>query len=131
MSNPISDSTLGQLHRTLGQTALRAAVSASNLANVDTPGYRALAAQFPETLADAGLEPLRTAPGHLGALDMGSSGATLVEAPSARMRMDGNTVDVDVEMTQLGSFQGRYGAAVQMVRKRFALMRLAVTDGRG
>lgn len=131
MSNSISDPTLGLLHRSLGQTALRAAVSASNLANVDTPGYRALAASFPEAMAEAGLEPMRTTSGHLGSLSTGAGGATLVEAPSARMRMDGNTVDVDVEMTQLGSYQGRYGAAVQMVRKRFALMRLAVTDGRG
>ncbi len=122
-----NDGTLAVLRTTLHQASVRAAVAASNMANVDTPGYRATEARFPELAPGAlpGVRLDRTDSEHFGPSEDGPE-ALITEGPITRMRTDGNTVDVDLEMTRFASVQGRYKAASQMVRKRFALMRYAV-----
>ena len=75
-----------------------------------------------------GLAPLRTDPGHLGAAPPRQA-HRIVESPATRIRGDGNTVDIDREMTSLAVLQGRYTAATQMVKTRFALLEYAVTSG--
>ncbi len=130
MIGPVRDATVTLLHRALERASRRVSAVASNLANVDTPGYRAVDARFEDALAGAGrLEPLRTHPNHLDPAAERAS-AAIVEREPRRMRNDGNTVDVDFEMTLLASLQGRYQAAAELVRKRFALLVYAVTDGR-
>ena len=125
------DPTVEALRATLGRAARRAEVAASNLANVDTPGYRAVKAVFPElTAAQGGLRAARTREGHIAPGAGRGERGTLVEAPADRMRADGNTVDIDLEMTRLAATEGRFRTAAQMVRKRFALLIYAANDGR-
>ncbi len=132
MSQPVQDATIALLGRTLGRVASETSIVASNLANVDTPGYRAMQVVFRDVLRDAqgGLGPLRTDPAHLGAAHPDGKGK-LVEAPVTRIRMDGNTVDVDGEMTRFATLQGRYNATAEMLKKRFGLLEYAVTTGGG
>jgi len=126
------DSTVEALRFVLGRTSRRAEVVASNLANVDTPGYRALQVTFDEMLpGKGGLEAVRTDPGHASAGSTSASRGRVTELPATRMRIDGNTVDVDREMTMMAMVQGRYRATAELLRKRFALLTYAATDGRG
>jgi flagellar basal-body rod protein FlgB len=120
------------LHRALDRAALNTAVVASNLANVDTPGYRALEARFAELIGSLrpGQEIARTDPRHAGPELAPDTPALIVEAEPRGVRADGNTVDVDHEMTRLAALRGRFEVAAQLVRKRFALLRYAATDGR-
>ncbi len=131
MPQPVEDATVAALRKALERASRRAAVTASNLANVDTPGYRALEMTFDDALAaSGGVAPARTNPAHLsGPGGRGTDGAVR-EASATRMRNDGNTVDVDREMTLLAETQGRYQGAAEMVRKRFGLLIYAGTDGR-
>lgn len=132
MTQPTRDPTVDLLGDALDRLALRAAVVSSNLANVETPGYRALQVEFEEQLALAReIELSHTARGHQGPGDRPSSRPILSEAPATRMRPDGNTVDLDGEMTRLSAVQGQYRAEAELVRKRFALLRYAAMDGRG
>ena len=48
MSEMNADTTIGALRRLLDETSVHAAVTWSNLANVDTPGFRAQRAEFAE-----------------------------------------------------------------------------------
>ena len=129
----MSDLTVDLLRGTLDRASTLSSVTASNLANVDTPGYRAQKAEFDETLDALGgdLELSRTHSGHILPPDDPRPQAIVSDAPADRMRMDGNTVDIDRQMTELARLQGRYAAAAQLVRKRFVLIRLALTDGKG
>ena len=129
MSEPVGDATIDALRTVLGRTSRRAAVVASNLVNVDTPGYRALDVEFSEPLELAS-EMRRTDSRHLSARANPAFRGSFVEAPVTRVRSDGNTVDVDREMTLFAMLQGRYRASAEMLRKRFALWLYAVTDGR-
>lgn len=123
------DPAVAALQRTLGRTSQRTEAVASNLANLDTPGYRALDVEFRDPQS-FGIEMDRTRARHLGAATDPASRGRLVEVPAARVRNDGNTVDIDREMTLFAMLQGRYRASAQMLRKRFALWLYAVTDGR-
>jgi flagellar basal-body rod protein FlgB len=129
----VSDLTIDLLQGALGRTSTRSSVTSANLANVDTPGYRAVKVEFEETLGGVQqeLELSATHPDHVNPQASGGPPAILSDAPADRMRVDGNTVDIDREMTELARLQGRYATAAQLVRKRFALIRLALTDGRG
>lgn len=123
------DRTVSLLDRTLDRASLRGSIVAANVANVDTPGYRALQVVFDDVLAAAGgLTPLRTDPAHMSAGPPGGA-HRFVEGPLARIRPDGNSVDVDREMTALAALQGRYSAAAEMLKKRFGLLEYAVTSG--
>ncbi len=131
MTERVHDSTVAMLRTALERAAKRSALVASNLANVDTPDYRALDVQFQEALeisSSVGVE--RTNPRHLPAGPSLEDPGAVVEVAAGRVRNDGNTVDVDREMTMLAALQGRYQSAAEMVRKRFALLIYAATDGR-
>ena len=129
MRQIVFEPTVDVLARTLDRVSQRGAVVAANLANVDTPGYRAMEVVFDDVLrSQGGLELLRTEPGHLGHAAPAAPG-TAVESAATRAREDGNTVDLDQQMTLLAALQGRYTATTQMLRKRFALLEYAVTSG--
>lgn len=131
MPRPIEDATVAALRVVLSQNSRRATVIASNMANVDTPGYKAMAVSFEESLEETGrVEPARTQARHLGSGPDARALGTLVESPATRIRNDGNTVDIDREMTLLAGVQGRYQSAAELVRKRFGLLMYAGTDGR-
>lgn len=125
-----ADATVQALRGVLGRSSRRAQVVASNLANVDTPGYRALEVYFPDPVPRSfDIELQGSSPGHLSPVADESVRGRLTEAPVTRTRMDGNTVDVDREMTHLAMSSGRYRSAVEMLRKRFALLVYAASDG--
>jgi flagellar basal-body rod protein FlgB len=131
MTERVEDPTVAALRTTLTRASRRAALVASNLANVDTPGYQALDLAFQEALGSVGTPGLETThTGHIGTAPRGNDTGMVVTQPATRVRNDGNTVDVDREMTLLAAMQGRYSAAAEMVRKRFALLLYSATDGR-
>ena len=131
MLEPVNDATVATLRLALDRASRRAALVASNLANLDTPGYRSVDLE-PAPFAALGQVPelQRTDAGHLAGSGGPQAQEIVAEVPATRVRNDGNTVDVDREMTLLASLQGRYQAAAELVRKRFALLMYAATDGR-
>lgn len=131
MAFRLDDSTTFELHRSLNRLSRRAAASVSNLANIDTPGYRAVAVRFDENAGKLGVK--RTDGRHLGGGSAGDPTAVhgrVVEAPATRIRSDGNTVDIDVEMARLAASQDHFTAVTRLVGKRFALLRYVASDGR-
>lgn len=131
MPERVGDVTVAALHLALDRASRRAALVASNLANLDTPGYRSVdLVPAPDVGFTGGLDLSRTDAGHLPELPGPAAPDYVAEVPATRVRNDGNTVDVDREMTLLGALQGRYQTAAELVRKRFALLVYAATDGR-
>jgi flagellar basal-body rod protein FlgB len=115
------DPTLSGLAEALTLYQHRHEVIASNLANVETPGYRAQELDFAATLKDAfkaaGPErsPSATPP-------------DVVTDASAPPRADGNTVDVDLQMAKLAQNGGKYVALARILQQRIAQMKFAI-DG--
>lgn len=109
----------------LNMRAARQELLASNIANADTPNYKARDIDFASALknamagAPAGLPVVKTAPAHLE----GNSGASIMGAPvmyrkPVQPSADGNTVDMDVERAQFADNALRYEASVRFVSER-------------
>jgi flagellar basal-body rod protein FlgB len=90
-------------------------VLATNIANLETPGYRARDLQFKEAL-QAAFEAEGTPP-----VD-----ARVVDKPSGVGRADGNTVDLDMEMARLADNRGSYTTYAEILARRFAGLRRAI-----
>jgi len=111
------------LERVLDQSALRHQVIATNLANVDTPGYRTRDLHpFAGEIEQAMAEPESP---------FGEASFTPVarEIPGLLERPDGNNVSVERESLLLAQNQLRYQAAVQFLKAEFHRLSSAITGG--
>jgi flagellar basal-body rod protein FlgB len=114
--------------------AERGRVLASNIANADTPNYKARDFDFQQALAaaTAGTGPAKTVaiattqPGHMGAPGAsGASPALLYRAP-LQNSVDGNTVDVDVERANFAENSVRYEATLRFINGQIKMMTTAI-----
>lgn len=117
--------------------AQRQQLLASNIANADTPNYKARDIDFKSSLQSAlARDPsanslTKTNPSHLdGNADgsAGTDGATLLYRTPVQPSADGNTVDIDVERNQFADNAVRYEAGLTMITSQIKDM-LAVIQG--
>lgn len=125
----VEDKMIGKLDETLRfhQTVLalraeRQQVLASNIANADTPNYKARDIDFTAALkgalskSGAAMPPalVKTAAAHFSGTPAGvtATGAPLLYRTPAQGSVDGNTVDMDAERNQFLDNALRYEAAV-------------------
>ncbi|MBZ0126991.1 MAG: flagellar basal body rod protein FlgB [Rhodocyclaceae bacterium] len=115
------DDTLGFHQRALGLRAYRQEVLASNIANADTPHYKARDLDFKASLQGAiggrggPLDLVRTAPRHLPAGGNAPAGARLLYRSETQSSVDGNTVDMDVERAAFAENALQYEASVTFI----------------
>lgn len=106
----------------LSLRASRQELLASNIANADTPNYKAKDIDFASALQNAmsGSSPklpvAQTASAHLDGNAGGSIlGAPLMYRKPLQPSADGNTVDMDVERAQFADNALRYEASVKFI----------------
>lgn len=106
----------------------RQTVAAANLAQADTPGYRARAVVgFAETWAGGGSGPFAlraTRPGHL--VDAPRAGAARVIEASHPASPDGNTVSIEAEMAQAARARGDHDRALGVYRTGLTVLRASL-----
>jgi flagellar basal-body rod protein FlgB len=125
------DSITKGLTKSLDVAALRQKVTAQNIANLNTPGYKRSYVSFSEELSKA-REKLflkTTDPRHLSGRGTGEKPRVRVESSTSR-RSDGNNVDLDQEMLEMVSNQLRYNVLVQKTSDRYAEWRYIINEGR-
>ncbi len=103
---------------------------ANNIANSDTPGYKAARVNFEDYLYDA-LRPriqlTVTNPMHV----RGRHGDTIaVTLDTTSVTPDGNSVDIDKEMAEISANAYYYTAVSRQLTAEFSLLRRAITEGR-
>lgn len=128
MTDPIKglfDSTFAGLERSLDLTWQRNQAIASNIANAETPQYRAADLTFADELErafDPGKSELAaTHPKHLGVGE--ATRSHLVPDYSGVTRPDGNNVDIDLQMGRLTANGSDYTKSAQLIRKEFSDLR--------
>lgn len=131
------DKTTQALGAALNMRLLKHNVISSNVANAETPNYHAKKLDFEEALARAvdldGMRGLNTSsPEHfaLGGRGPSSVGPDIYENPEGAVNNDGNTVDLEKEMSALAENTIMYKAALQLINKKLAALRYAATEGR-
>lgn len=119
----------------LGLRQERQKVLASNIANADTPGYKARDMDFASELekavsqgrpAQGGLELARTSARHLAGQGLASPGHDLLYRVPAQPSLDGNTVDMDRERSQFADNSVRYQAALTILNRRIQGLKTAM-----
>jgi flagellar basal-body rod protein FlgB len=137
MSNGLFDKTINGLASSISLRQVRNNVTASNIANAETPGYHAKRVDFEEALSRAldmdGMNSLSTSsPDHfaLGSVPAAKTKPDVYEDPEGAVNNDGNTVDIEKEMSALSENAILYKAALQLINKKMAALKYAASEGR-
>jgi flagellar basal-body rod protein FlgB len=131
------DKYLGVHAQALNLRSQRTELLAANLANADTPGYRARDIDFKSALAHAngmansvtpGVRLQTTSAGHIGPTTVNGSPAPELKyrtplAPS----LDGNTVDAQLEQAAFAENTVRYQATLSFLSSKFRGLMTAIT----
>ncbi len=130
MPSLLSDSALQAATLALDGLSLRQQIIGHNLANVDTPGYKAQQVNFESTLRRAldedtpqDLTLAKTDDAHLPFRDESTHFTDITLRQGGSTRADGNNVDIDVEMVQMTETNVRYQALTQLASKKLLLLR--------
>ena len=110
--------------------ALREGVVATNVANADTPGYRAKdVVSFADSYRTEHAQPMRaTRPGHLGA--NGSYTVSVIEDPAPDSSSpDGNGVSIEDEMVKAVDVKRQHARALAIYKSSLNVLRASL--GRG
>ena len=109
--------------------AARQRTIANNVANVDTPNFKASEVRFEDTLKAAITRGSSSSSGNVdpdqGSLNAAASRITLSDATSTRG--DGNNVDIDREMEMLGEANLNYSALTQVMTTRIGILRNVIS----
>ncbi|MBH0188312.1 MAG: flagellar basal body rod protein FlgB [Nitrospira sp.] len=134
----IFDRTMQLLERNLDLRSARQRVIASNLANEETPGYRASELNFMDQLRSAhqGRLPVvlaATQPRHFGL--HGPQGVQAIagklnEVPAGDLPLDANSVNLELEMAKLSDNAMQYNTAATILAKKFHGLLNVIREGR-
>lgn len=159
MSGVLNDPTLDVMSRALDGLAHRENAIATNLANIDTPGYQPVSVDFETALQDAAQAAGAAGLTGGGGVTLASSTAESAGIPSADVGMyrtdarhfnaaglsetelpdavqsfdaagrnDGNTVDLESEMTALVETQIRFGAVARLATAKISGLKDVITS---
>ena len=127
---------VGLLNQGLDAYTKRLEVNSANIANADTPGYKAKRVSFDEAFKDAlsavSFKGRKTSDRHI---DIGAKSASDVvpvvyEENSTTMRMDGNNVDIDQEMTDYSKNYIMYNTLATKLTKELGRISMTIKDFR-
>jgi len=120
------------LRRQMSIAAAKQAIAAGNLANVNTPGYKARAIDFAEALErelGGTVSLTATQKNHIGTTT-GEQTPAAVEVDGLPSRRDGNTVQLDRELLTMTSAAGEFARAQTALAAKFRLVKYAINEGR-
>jgi len=141
MDNPFfADAGMVRMERFMDLAVRRQKLIASNLSNVDTPGYKTVDIDFEQELqsqvagsAGQGISMAVTDTRHLATSSgphQGGPTAQAREVEGLTLRNDLNNVNIDREMSELSTNAMKFAAVSQMIAGKFRTLKAAITEGR-
>lgn len=131
----VSDKTLKALTTALNFREMRQELISTNVANANTPGFKAKKLDFEEALAraldvDGNMQMGVTDERHH---NVGNGGFNNLEPeiydnPNGVVSENGNTVDVEAEMAKMAENKLMYDALVQLINKKMGIMKYAINS---
>lgn len=126
----------------LNARSVRQDLISSNIANVDTPYYRSKDLDFETVLAQrahkefAGVDSqkklniAKTDGQHLDPIDFNDGDPTIFYRDGHMAKNDGNSVDLDVEMSEQSKNGVMYSALIEALRKNKSIVIAAIDSGK-
>lgn len=124
--------TISTLEGALSYSSLKQKVIAQNIANSDTPNYKAKEVSFKSALKTAMEYPVegkRTDARHISFSQRGNS-ALITTRQNVSYNHNGNSVDVDKEMADLATNQIYYNAMTDLLNGKFRTLQSVIKGGR-
>ena len=129
----IEETILDRMKLYLDFSARKQQVLTSNLANAETPGYKAKELSFGELFRDElQVEGVlkTTNSKHIGAEPLLLREPTVEERPTDALGHDGNNIDLDKEMTQLAQNVLKFSVVSQLYQNKIQLIKYSLREGR-
>jgi len=101
------------VERYMNLLSARQKLTAANIANVDTPGYKTKDIDFQSELAS----------------QMSGLGPSAVEVQGLKAKNDGNNVDMDREARMLAENALRFAVASNLARSDLSTIKMAIEEG--
>ena len=123
---------ISQHENSLRFRALRNQVLSSNIANADTPGYKARDIDFGTALKDAQQDSVglkRTSDLHQQAWGTMTTGAKMMYRVPSQPTLDGNTVSMDVEQAAFAENALQYRASLAFLDGSIRTLKYAIKGG--
>lgn len=123
---------LAQYERALSFRANRNEVLSSNIANADTPNYKARDLDFGQALKSARQQSISmttTSDLHKQAWGTSNQGARTMYRVPTQPSLDGNTVSMDVEQAQFAENALQYRASLTFLDGSIRTLRMAIKGG--
>ena len=115
-----SDNAISLLEAGIRAEALRQKTIASNVANLETPGYRRVDVKFEQSLAKALKSP--------GELDLDAIEPEVWQPNNTPTKANGNNVNMEAEIGDLVQNSLRYTTYVRLLRKKFSQIEAAISE---
>ncbi|MED4532522.1 flagellar basal body rod protein FlgB [Metabacillus fastidiosus] len=128
----IFSNTINSLEQALNQSAIRQKVMSDNIANVDTPNYKAKDVSFSNILQKeiGNLQAYRTDERHFEFGSHSKENFKVFTKSQTSYQQNGNNVDIDQEMTNMAKNQIQYNALVDRISSKFNSLKTVVKGGR-
>jgi flagellar basal-body rod protein FlgB len=124
MSGRLFDPVLSTLSQSLNLRMQQHGLSTSNIANSETPQYRARRLDF-----EAAFDKVLNAASEGEKVDAGDVHQAVDEIDAPAWSEDGNSVNPDEEMSVMVTNNMLFNATVEVMNRRLAMLEYAATDG--
>jgi flagellar basal-body rod protein FlgB len=127
------DPTLDAMGAYMSRLTQRYQVVASNLANIETPGYRTKDVSFHATMQELlsdSMDLRADRPEHKEKWIPGAPRAQVFEVQGLNSRPDQNNVDLDREMMKISETTFGYSLITQLLRGKFRTIGLSINEGK-
>ncbi|MFD1032801.1 flagellar basal body rod protein FlgB [Metaplanococcus flavidus] len=127
--------TIQSLEQALSTSALKQQTHTANIANVDTPGYKSKQVNFETALKNAAgkqaMASYKTDSKHISFSNESSQFDPRVTVnENSEYKINGNNVDMDVEMSELAKNQLLYNAVTDRISGKFRSLSSVISGGR-
>ena len=124
------------MQKGLSASWTRNAVIRNNIANVETPNFKASYVEFESILArslqEGGFTGARTHTGHreIGSATIDNIRPEIRQSRELSMRFDGNNVDIESENVRLAQNSLFYNTLMEKLNSEIRRLRMAISEGR-
>ncbi len=130
------DPIIGALNTSLNLRLVNQNIISSNIANADTPGYKAKGVEFESALRDVlgvgdQVDLEKTDVKHKAHHDTQEVNPEIYELLNDSWSLDGNTVDRALEMGKMAENQILYDASAEILKRKIGMLKYAITEGGG
>ena len=132
----VNTSTMDIGSRALAAASMRHEVLSHNIANVNTPNFKRSHVRFEDLLkqelgmnSDPLMKVVRTHDRHFPLAFRGKARPVIEQEASTNMRLDGNNVDIDIEMAEVAKNQLYYSAVANQLGGHISKLKSVINSG--